>query len=313
MLVDDVLSGKKNSKIGFGSAAISGEEGGYGFGPMTDKDAQYLMELSLQAGIQVFDTAPIYGFGASEERIGSFLKGQREDVCVLAKGGVGWHGTKRVNMSNSPEHIDEMLHASLRRLGSTYIDIYMIHWPDSKVDIRSALEPVVKAKDADKVLKIGLCNTNFSDFNKASELCEISCLSGEWNAFQSNIEVDQLSSEQGLINFSWGTFDKGILTGNAYRNRKYDPTDARSWAPWWKKQPKDRKFSLVEKMLKFANNDKDRIRSFFLQLAQENAKRLPLVGYRSAEQLSDLLKTQSSPDLELLKHWTHLKEDFLNV
>lgn len=219
--------------ITFGGASLSGEGGGYGFGPIREAEAESLVKTAWEAGITVFDTAPIYGFGLSEERLGRYLP---QDALVISKSGVDWHPTKRVNMTNSPEVTSKMLHESLKRLNRDRIDIYMIHWPDARVDIRVPMEVLKKAQDEGKIRWIGLCNTTPDDLKKALEIAPIHVLQSELNLFNQKAFNDLDGLWQDKFTLGWGTFDKGILSGRVTKERKFSKEDARSWAPWWNKK-----------------------------------------------------------------------------
>ena len=86
--------------MAFGGAAISGEGGGYGFGNISEADSIELLHMSYDLGLRIFDTAPIYGFGLSEIRMGKAFKEMREKVFIVSKSGVTWGDNKRVDMSN---------------------------------------------------------------------------------------------------------------------------------------------------------------------------------------------------------------------
>ena len=73
------------SQIGFGAASLSGDGGGYGFGTISDNDAIELVHAAHDAGINLFDTAPIYGFGESERRLGLALRDRRDEVFLVSK------------------------------------------------------------------------------------------------------------------------------------------------------------------------------------------------------------------------------------
>lgn len=224
---------KDISKITFGGASVSGEGGGYGFGSMSEGDAEKVLKKAVESGITLFDTAPIYGFGLSEERFGRYLP---KDAKIITKSGVDWHDSKRVNMTNDKATTEKMLNQSLKRLKRDVIDIYMIHWPDARVDIREPLEVIIKAQKEGKVLKIGLCNTNLEDLTKAEELCEISVIQSELNLFNQEPFLRLKDTWKDKLSMSWGTFDKGILSGRVTRDRKFTTEDCRSWAPWWNKK-----------------------------------------------------------------------------
>lgn len=242
---ENTVLGSKVSVIGFGGAAVSGEGGGYGFGNMAESEAEALLKQAYEFGINLFDTAPIYGFGLSEERFGKYLP---KEAIVVSKAGVDWHSTKRVNMSNDPKVVERMLLESLKRLNRERIDVYMIHWPDKNVDIRRALEVLAKYQEKSAIHHIGLCNTHLDDLSKAHEVAKISILQSELNAL-STTAFDQLESKwKDYFSMSWGTFDKGILTGRVKEGRVYDKSDARSWAPWWNKKEVSTKIEKVNKL-----------------------------------------------------------------
>ena len=238
------FKGIKIPQITFGGASLSGEGGGYGFGPMSESEAEALIKSALDAGINLFDTAPIYGFGLSEERLGRYLP---KDALVVSKSGVDWHPSKRVNMSNDPKITEKMLHESLKRLNRDTIDIYMIHWPDAKFDIRLPLEVLKKAQEQGKIKWIGLCNTNPEDLTRAQEITEIEFLQSELNLFNQNA-FSKLPNWKDKVSMSWGTFDKGILSGRVNKGRTFAKEDARAWAPWWNKKEVQEKVERTEKL-----------------------------------------------------------------
>lgn len=239
------MSTNADLRVVFGGASLSGEGGGYGFGTMSEADAEKLVKSAWDAGITLFDTAPIYGFGLSEERLGRYLP---KDAQVITKSGVDWHTTKRVNMSNDPVITERMLNESLKRLNRDVIDLYMIHWPDARVDIREPLAVLKKYQDTGKIKNIGLCNTNLEDLKKAREICEITAVQSELNLFNQTAFTSIDEEWKKIFSMSWGTFDKGILTGRVTKDRKFSADDCRSWAPWWNKKEVQEKIKKVENL-----------------------------------------------------------------
>jgi aryl-alcohol dehydrogenase-like predicted oxidoreductase len=245
LYVENNALGKPLSRIAFGGAGISGEGGGYGFGPVSEAEAEGLIRASWDAGINLFDTAPIYGFGLSEERLGRYLP---KDAVVVSKCGVDWHSTKRVNMTNEPKVALRMLHESLRRLRREVIDIYLVHWPDPRVDIRRTLEVLSKAQEQGLINQLGLCNTTAEDLQHGTEICELNFLQSELNLFNTS-PFERLAGQwQTRFSMGWGTFDKGILSGRVQAGRKYEKEDCRSWAPWWDRQLVQEKVERTQKL-----------------------------------------------------------------
>ena len=279
--------------LAFGGAAISGEGGGYGFGDISEVDSIELLNMAYDLGFRIFDTAPIYGFGLSEIRMGKAFKQMREKVFIVSKSGVTWGDNKRVDMSNEPAVTIAMFEQSLRDLNTDYIDLYMIHWPDVKVDIRRPLEILSKAKAQGKIKHIGLCNTNIVDLKKATEVERIEVVQSEFNFFQ-NSARDALFpylKENNISFMSWGTLDKGILTGRVDEKRKFDKSDCRSWAPWWKNADNKSKFDTMKKIWPLL----DKYNHSGLELALAYNLDFPelsvaLCGAKNPEQLLSLFK-----------------------
>lgn len=293
------------SRIGFGGASVSGEGRGYGLGSISEDLAVGLVREAFDMGINLFDTAPIYGHGLSEIRIGKALKAVREKAFVVSKSGVGWHTpSMRVDMDNNPIKTRKMLEDSLRRLNLEYIDLYMVHWPDSKWDIRYPLEVIFEAAQKGLVKYIGLCNTNENDLNAAASVCQLSAVQAEYNLFnQTPLEsIKTQIKESNLATMAWGTLDKGILSGRVDENRKFEQEDARSWAPWWKKSEVKQKVMKVHKLQKELPDYS--LLSLALQFNLSNPwLHCNLVGARSSEQLQGLFNALKNPisEQDLLK------------
>lgn len=252
----------KLPRITFGGAALSGEGGGYGFGPINEKEAESLILSAWDAGINLFDTAPIYGFGLSEERLGRYLP---KDALVVSKSGVDWHPNRRVNMSNDPQITERMLHESLKRLNRDCIDIYMVHWPDSKWDITAPLSVLKRAQERGQIRFIGLCNTNQTDLEKAQEICSIDFLQSELNLFNQKPFLDIAPNITDQFTMAWGTFDKGILSGRVTAERRFSQEDARSWAPWWNKKLVQEKILRTQKLSEILQDYQLSLSEFCLQ------------------------------------------------
>ena len=281
--------------IAFGGAAISGEGGGYGFGEISETASIDLLHEAYEGGIRIFDTAPIYGFGMSEIRMGKAFKNSREKVFLVSKCGVTWHENKRVDMNNDPVIAQKMLEQSLRDLQTDYIDLYMVHWPDARVDIRKTMEVLSKAKHQGKIKHIGLCNTNLDELNLAFEIDRIEVVQSEFNLFTNKFVGENLFpylKEKNISFMSWGTLDKGIITGRVDAQRKtFDSSDCRSWAPWWKQVDNSEKFEVMKKLWPLL--DQNQRTGLELALAYNLSYpelSIAICGAKSSEQLQSLLK-----------------------
>src|ERR1700758_3171185 len=125
------------SRIGLGTWAM----GVWMWGGTDEQESIRTIHAALDRGINLIDTAPVYGFGRSEEIVGKALaqNGRREKVILATKVGIEWrNGSLARNPSR--ERILRELEDSLRRLQTSYIDIYQVHWPDPLVPIEETAE-----------------------------------------------------------------------------------------------------------------------------------------------------------------------------
>src|SRR5713101_5241960 len=125
------------SRIGLGTWAM----GGWMWGGTDEQEAIRTIHSALDRGINLIDTAPVYGFGVSEEIVGKAIAkyGQRSRVIIATKVGLEWKDGK-VYRNSSRARIHKEINDSLRRLQTDYIDIYHIHWPDPLVPIEETAE-----------------------------------------------------------------------------------------------------------------------------------------------------------------------------
>ncbi len=116
------------SRIALGTWAM----GGWMWGGTDERDSIATIRAALDQGVNLIDTAPVYGFGVSEEIVGEAVRGDRSAAIVATKVGIEWRDGK-VHRNATRERIMTEVHESLRRLRTDYIDIYQVHWPDPLV------------------------------------------------------------------------------------------------------------------------------------------------------------------------------------
>lgn len=304
------------SRLGFGGAAVSGEGGGYGFGDISEADSISLLHEAYDAGINLFDTAPVYGYGLSEERIGKAFPSNggsgdyaREKIFIVSKCGITWRDNKRIYRDNSPAVVEQMLETSLRTIGTDYLDLYLVHFPDMNVDIRATLEPLIKAKEEGRVRYLGLSNFSHAEISAAQEVARIDVLQSEFNAFHRTPaqELFPLLDRLGMGFMSYGTLDKGILTGRVTKAREarraYDASDLRSWAPWWRKDDLAGKCDAVARLKMLLEKEGYNLLDFAVHWVLSHATvSTALCGIRNIGQLREMAAALEKPlPPELLK------------
>ena len=246
-----VKSEKLNFPIGLGTGGFSGDGAGYSFGNTSDEQVQRTLNHALDQGIELIDSAPIYGFGLAEKRIGNSLKQRRESCFLMSKCGVTWHDNKRVDLNNDPKICQKMLEQSLRDFKTDIIDAYFIHHPDPRTDIRKSMEVLAKAKDQNKIRYIGLSNTNLDEIHLASEVAGIDFFQEKHSYFDQSFAnmMDNDFAEgasQNLIGY--GTLEQGLLTQRVIKGRKFEPYDYRKTSASWKGKDLNKIYEKVEKL-----------------------------------------------------------------
>src|ERR1700758_3834516 len=185
------------SRIALGTWAM----GGWMWGGSNEAESIKTIQHALDIGINLIDTAPVYGFGHSEEIVGKALADQgRRDKAVLAtKLGLEWVEGK-VYRNSTPARIREEIEESLRRLRTDRIDIYQVHWPDppEQMDAWRAVAPLHSTQPP-------------------------------YNIFEREIENDVLpyALQHKLLVLSYGAICRGLLSGRMRLNRKFDGDDLR--------------------------------------------------------------------------------------
>ena len=149
-------SGVEVSALGMGCWAIGGpfswDGNPVGWGQVDDAEALRAVQRALELGVTLFDTAAVYGCGHSERILGQALKNYREEVVIATKFGIDFDEAKRevtgINMNITPGYVRASCEASLRRLGTDYLDIFQLHPAEYETarahEVRDALEGLAK-------------------------------------------------------------------------------------------------------------------------------------------------------------------------
>jgi aryl-alcohol dehydrogenase-like predicted oxidoreductase len=214
------------SRIGLGTWAI----GGAMWGGSNDADSIRTIQHAVDVGINLIDTAPVYGFGHSEETVGKALaEGGRRDKTVLAtKVSLEWVDGQ-VYRNSSPARIRKEIEDSLRRLQTDRIDIYQIHWPDGAVPIEETAEAMLELQRQGKVLALGVSNFSTRQMDAWRRVAPLRSTQPPYNIFEREIESDVLpySLKNQLLVLSYGAICRGLLSGKMSHARKFEGDDLR--------------------------------------------------------------------------------------
>ncbi len=218
------------SRVALGTWAI----GGWMWGGTDEAESLGTIRAALERGITVIDTAPVYGFGRSEEIVGKALAqgGLRQRVVIATKAGLEWqHG--RVFRNASRGRILREIEESLRRLRTDYIDIYQVHWPDPLVRIEETAEAMHTLLRQGKIRAIGVSNFSVEQMRRFRSAAPLHVLQPPYNLFERGIEADVLPycRRNRIATFGYGALCRGLLSGRMRADTAFEGDDLRRTDP----------------------------------------------------------------------------------
>ena len=210
------------SVIGFGAWGIGGAPFWKNEG---DKKSIDSIKASFDQGINIFDTAPVYGFGHSEELIGKALKPVREKVTIATKCGLRWdkESLSALRKDASRKSILEEIDQSLKRLGTDWIDLYQVHWPDVETSHQETMEILLEIQEQGKIRSIGVSNYSAAQIKECSQYAKIISLQPEYSLLAREIEKETvpLCIENNIGIIAYSPLSSGVLTGKYDKNTKF--------------------------------------------------------------------------------------------
>src|SRR6202795_5113476 len=218
------------SRVALGTWAI----GGWMWGGTDETESISTIRAALDHGINVIDTAPVYGFGRSEEIVGkATAEGHLRDKVVIAtKVGLEWKDGE-VFRNASRGRIMREVDDSLRRLRTDYIDVYQVHWPDPLVPIEETAAAMQTLFKQGKIRAIGVSNFSIEQMERFRSVAPLHVLQSPYNLFERDIEADLLPycRENGIATFGYGALCRGLLSGRMRSNTVFGGDDLRRADP----------------------------------------------------------------------------------
>lgn len=221
----------KNSDLKVSRLCMGGcPMGGYGWGDVQEQELIDAIHCAVDNGINFFDTADTYGLGQSEKTLAKGLGSKRKDVIIESKFGVRF-GKGGTTYDNSPAYIQECLEGTLKRLGTDYIDVYVVHYRDGKTPIEDVVGKLEDLQKEGKLRYFGLSNIHEEGL---AELLpykgKFVCCQDEYSLACRKFEGDLLKvqNEIGVTPLTWGSLGQGILTGKYDRTCTFEQNDRRS-------------------------------------------------------------------------------------
>jgi aryl-alcohol dehydrogenase-like predicted oxidoreductase len=218
----------KVSRVALGTWAM----GGWMWGGTDQREAIATIHAALNQGINLIDTAPVYGFGASEEIVGAALDGVRSQTVIATKTGVEWRDGK-VYRNASRARILREIDDSLRRLRTDYIDIYHVHWPDPLVPVEETAEAMRLLYEQGKIRAVAVSNFSVSQMDRFRKVAPLHVLQPPYNLFERGIEAEILPYCQanGIVTLGYGALCRGLLSGRMRADTEFNGDDLRRVDP----------------------------------------------------------------------------------
>ncbi len=233
----------KASVIGLGTWAI----GGWMWGGSEEEDSVRTIHAALDNGINLIDTAPVYGMGFSEEIVGKALKGRRDQAIIATKCGLVWDcrkgehffdtgldnvkegGDYKVYKYLGPESIRVEVERSLRRLQTDHIDLYQTHWQEATTPIAETMQVLLDLKKEGKIRAIGCSNATPAQMAKYADVGRLDSDQEKYNMLDRDHEETNLPycKQYDVAFLSYSSMCKGLLSGKMGPERKFNKGDQR--------------------------------------------------------------------------------------
>jgi aryl-alcohol dehydrogenase-like predicted oxidoreductase len=229
-LVDIHGASLEVSPIALGTWAI----GGWMWGGTDEAQSIATIRSAVARGVTLIDTAPVYGFGRSEEIVGKALAegGLRNKVQIATKVGLAWTDGQPFRDSR-PARIRQEVEDSLRWLHTDVIDLYQVHWPDLETPLEETARTLEGLRREGKIRAIGVSNFSPAQMDAFRAVAKLDAVQPPYNLFEREIEADVLpyAARNGLTVLSYGALCRGLLSGKMTARTKFEGDDLRKVDP----------------------------------------------------------------------------------
>jgi aryl-alcohol dehydrogenase-like predicted oxidoreductase len=277
------------SRIGLGTWAM----GGWMWGGTDEQESIRTIHSAIDRGITLIDTAPVYGFGRSEEIVGRALAsgGLRQRVVIATKVGLNWRNGQPFREA-SRKRIFTEIEDSLKRLRTDVIDIYQVHWPDSDTPLEETAEAMHALYRQGKIRAIGVSNFSVTEMDRFRSIAPIHTVQPPYNLFEREIERDILPycRRSQISVLAYGSICRGLLSGRMRSDTKFLGDDLRKTDPKFQSPRYERYLQAVEELGRFARDvyGKKVIHLAIRWVLDQPGVSVALWGARRSEQLDPI-------------------------
>lgn len=224
-------TGIEASRIGLGTWAI----GGWLWGGTDEQESIRTIHAALDRGVTLIDTAPVYGFGVSEEIVGKAIResGSRDKVILATKCGLEWTEDEKIYRNSTAERIAREVEESLRRLQTDVIDLYQVHWPDPLVPVEETAQAMGRLLEAGKIRAVGVSNYSPEQTDRFRAAAPLHTSQPPYNLFERAIDADVLPHcrQNGIALVTYGALCRGLLSGRMQPDTAFQGDDLRQQDP----------------------------------------------------------------------------------
>jgi aryl-alcohol dehydrogenase-like predicted oxidoreductase len=274
----------KVSRVAIGTWAI----GGWMWGGTDEAESIATIRAAVEHGINVVDTAPVYGFGRSEEIVGKAIAeaNLRSHVVIATKTGLEWQNGK-VFRNASRARIMQEVEDSLRRLRTDYLDIYQVHWPDPLIAIEETADAMLTLFKQGKIRAVGVSNFSVPQMERFRGIAPLHVLQPPYNLFERGIETDLLPycAENGIATFGYGALCRGLLSGRMRPDTAFTGDDLRRNDPKFRQPRFTQYVAAVEKLDRLAQRFGKRVIHLAVRWMLDQGITTALWGARRPDQL----------------------------
>jgi aryl-alcohol dehydrogenase-like predicted oxidoreductase len=217
-------TGIQISAIGIGCWEIGG-----GYGSIEETDFVKAVNRALDLGVNCFDTAEAYGFGASERSLAKALGARRKDAVITTKFGIGYKEAPNFRDS-SRNRMMASIETSLANLKTDYVDVYMVHWPDVNTPFEETMRALDELVQQGKVRAVGISNFRLHQIETSVRTRRIDVAQYCWNMLDRRMQRDILPycRENGIGVMAYGSLAYGMLTGTFNEEMNFGSNDWRA-------------------------------------------------------------------------------------
>lgn len=276
------------SRIGLGTWAI----GGSMWGGSDEIESIKTIIAALDRGINLIDTAPVYGFGLAEEIVGKALEqyGHRDRIIIATKVGLEWQG-KKIVRNSSPKRIRQEIEDSLKRLQTDYIDIYQIHWPDPLVPFEETAKTMLSLMDEGKIRAIGVSNYSAEEMQQFMLAAPIHTSQPPYNLFEREVEKEVLpfTEKFNIVTLAYSSLCRGLLSGRMRLDTQFSGDDIRNIDPKFRAPRFEEYLDAVDALNQFAQHafGKD-VLALAVRWVLDRGRTIALWGARHPAQLQKI-------------------------